>query len=309
MAALTLAESAKIDTGDVFRNQVVELYSGSSSILTALPFENIPGGSLSYNTEGAYPGVGFRGVNEGYTATIGVLNPKTETLTIAGGDLDVDKFILKTRGQRQRGVQEAMKIRALGLLWTQKFIKGDNQSDVREFDGLQTRLTGDQKFAAGATANGTALSLSVLDEAIRRTMMPNHILMSSKMKIKFAAAARNTAVGGYIQFNVNGMGEEVMSYNGLPIITVDRNADETDMLGFDEAATSGTATATSIYIMSIGDDGVMGIQNGGIEVTDLGELESAPVLRTRLEWASGLAVFNGRAATRLWSIADSAITA
>lgn len=309
MAALTLAESAKIDTGDVFRNQVVELYSGSSSILTALPFENIPGGSLSYNTEGAYPGVGFRGVNEGYTATIGVLNPKTETLTIAGGDLDVDKFILKTRGQRQRGVQEAMKIRALGLLWTQKFIKGDNQSDVREFDGLQTRLTGDQKFQAGTTDGGTALSLSVLDEAIRRTMMPNYILMSSKMKIKFAAAARNTAVGGYIQFNVNGMGEEVMSYNGLPIITVDRNADETDMLGFDEASTGATATATSIYIMSIGDDGVMGIQNGGIEVTDLGELESAPVLRTRLEWASGLAVFNGRAATRLWSIADAAITA
>ena len=42
---------------------------------------------------------------------------------------------------------------------------------------------------------------------------------------------------------------------------------------------------------------------------DLGELQSAPVFRTRVEWYNGFAVFNGRSVTRLWSIADAAVVA
>ena len=309
MAALTLAESAKLETGDMLRQGIIEAYSGSSDVLGNLRFTNIPGGSLTYLTEASYPGVGFRGVNEAYTATVGVLNPKTEVLTIAGGDLDVDKFILQTRGQQQRAVQIDLKTRALGLSWTQKFIKGSSLSDPREFDGLQIRLTGDQKFQAGTTANGTALSLAIMDEAIRRTLFPTAILMSSKMKNKFRAASRTTTVGGYITFDKNEMGAEVMSYGGLPILTVDLDGEGNEILGFDEAATSGTATGSSIYIMNLGSDGVEGIQNGGIMTTDLGELDSAPVFRTRVEWYSGFAVYNGKAATRIWSIADAANTA
>jgi len=60
-----------------------------------------------------------------------------------------------------------------------------------------------------------------------------------------------------------------MSYNGLPILTVDLDNAGTAILPFTEAATSGTATATSIYIMSMGNDGLIGLQNGGIDVRDL----------------------------------------
>jgi len=309
MAALTLTESAKLETGDVLKQTITELYAGSSDVLATLPFDDITGGSLSYLSEESYPGVGFRGVNEKYDASVGILNPKTEVLTIAGGDLDVDKFIVKTRGMRQRAVQESLKIRALGLAWTEKFIKGDSLTEKREFDGLQTRLVGNQKMEAGNTANGTALSLASLDEAIRRTLFPTHLLMSSKMAIKFGAAARNTTVGGYITYSTDQLGQDVMKYNNLPILTVDLNGAGDEVLAFNEASTSGTATSTSIYVMSIGDSGVMGIQNGGLDVTDLGELQDSPLYRTRVEWYSGFGVFNGRAATRLWSIADAPITA
>lgn len=307
--ALTLLESAKLMSGDAYRAGVVELYAGSSDILTTLPFQDIAGNALKYNRESQLPGVGFRGVNEAYTPSTGVLNPITESLVIAGGELDVDSFIIKTQGEEQRNVHEKMKIRALGLSWTQKFIKGDSLSDPREFDGLQTRLIGNQKFQAGTTANGTALSLAVLDEGIRRTLYPTHLVMSSKMAIKFGAAARNPNVGGYITHQVGEFGNPIMYYNGLRILTVDLDNAGNEILPFTEAATSGTATATSIYVVSMGDDGVNGLQNGSIDVRDLGELQTAPVYRTRLEWFSGLAVFNGRAATRIWSIADAAITA
>ena len=307
--ALTLIEAAKLETGDVFRSGVIELYAGSSAILANLPFQSIAGNALKYNREAALPGVGFRGVNEAYTPSTGVLNPIVEALVIAGGDLDVDKFIIDTMGENIRSTHEAMKIRALGLQWTQKFIKGDTSSDPREFDGLQVRVTGGQLIAAGATANGTALSLSVLDQAIDQTLNPTHLLMSKGMARKLTTAARNYQIGGFITYSVDFFGKRVMEYNGMPILTVDLDGTGAPILPFTEAATSGTATAGSIYILSLTEDGLIGLQNGGMDVRDLGELQSAPVFRTRLEWYNGIAIFNGRAVTRIWSIADAPITA
>lgn len=307
--ALTLIEAAKLNPGDVIRNAIIELYAGSSDILMNLPFENITGNAMKYNREGALPGVGFRGVNEAYTPSTGILNPVTEALVIAGGDLDVDKFIVDTMGANQRAVHEAMKVRALSLAWTKKFIKGDSTSDPREFDGLQVRVTGSQKIAAGSTANGTALSLVKLDEAIDQTLNPTHIIMNKAMARRLSAAARLYTVGGFLTYDVDSFGRRVTRYNGLPILTVDLDNTQTSILPFTEACTSGTDTGTSIYVVSMGDGMLMGLQNGSIDVRDLGELQTSPVFRTRVEWYNGFAIFNGRAVTRLYSIADAAVTA
>lgn len=306
--ALTLLEAAKLNPAEVFRNAVIELYTGSSAILSALPFENIEGNAYRYIREQSLPGIGFRGVNEAYTASTGVLNPLMEPLLIAGGDLDVDKFIVDTMGANQRSVHEAMKVRALSLAWTRKFIKGDSASDPREFDGLQVRTVGDQKIQAGATANGTALSLAIMDQAIDQTLNPTHIIMNKAMARRFAQAARTTTVSGYVQFDINQLGQRVMSYNGIPIITVDLDHTGTAILPFTESCTSGTDTGTSIYVVSMGDGMLFGIQNGTIDVRDLGELQAQPIFRTRVEWYNGMCVMNGRAVTRIWSIADAAIT-
>ncbi len=306
--ALTLIEAAKLETGNVIRSAIIELYAGSSGILRVLPWTNIAGNALKYNREGNLPGVGFRGVNEAFASSTGVLNPITEPLVIAGGDLDVDRFILQTMGMAQRSMHEAMKIRSLALTFTRKFLKGDQLSDPREFDGLQTRVVGNQLIAAGSTANGTPLSLAKLDEAIDQTLNPTHLIMNKAMKRRLTTAVR-AGLGGQIEIALDEFGKQVEIYNGLPIITVDLDADGVSILPFTEAATSGTATATSIYVVSMGGEGLNGIQNGGVDVRDLGELQTAPVFRTRVEWFVGLAVFNGRAVARLWSIADAAVTA
>lgn len=304
MTALTLLESAKLEKGNVYKQGVIELYAGSSDILLNLPFENIGGGSISYTREQAMPGIGFRGVNESYTPTVGILNPLTEVLVIAGGELDVDKFIVQTRGVQQRTVQESMKIRALSLAWSRKFVKGDTLSNPREFDGIQTRAVGDQVISAGSTANGAALSFTVLDEAYDQTYNPTCWLMSKAMARKFAAAARDVDVSGNIDWQVNQLGQKVRTYAGLPILTVDLDNEQNQILPFTEAAASGTDTATSIYCLGMGADSLTGLQNGGMQVTDLGELESAPIYRTRLEWYVGLAAYNGRSITRVKNIGN-----
>lgn len=307
--SLTLVEAAK-QAETPYRSGIIEYYARSSEILRTLPFQNISGNALKYNREETLPGIGFRGVNEGYTESTGIINPQTETLAIAGGDLDVDKFIIDTMGSGQRSVQEAMKIKALALSWTKHFIKGDSVSDPKSFDGLQVRLTGDQLTEAGSTDGGDALSLLKLDEFIDSVEEPSALIMSQAMARRFYQAARTTTVGGYITFDKNEFGYRVGMYNDLPFLVLGKDNENNDILGFNEVGSGGaTATATSIYCVSFGDGKLTGIQNGGIDVRDIGELEAKPSLRTRVEWYAGIAMFHGRAAARMRGIKNAAIVA
>jgi hypothetical protein len=307
--ALTLVEAAKQSQNPI-QSAVIEMYARSSDILSALPFQNISGNALKYNREETLPGVGFRGVNEAYDESVGVLNPMTEPLVIAGGDLDVDTFILATMGAQQRSVQESMKVKSLALSWAKQFLKGDSTSDPRGFDGLQVRLTSNQKLHAGTTDGGDALSLAKMDEAIDLCENPTHIIMNKAMQRRFSAAARLTTVGGYITYSLDAFGRRVMRYNDLPILSCGIDNDGAEILRFNETGYTGsTATACSIYVVSFGDGMLTGIQNGGMDVRDLGELQEKPAVRTRVEWFAGIAMFHGRAAARLYGVEDAAIVA
>jgi len=307
--AVTLIESAK-KTNDPVQSAVIEMYARSSSVLENLPFDNIQGNALKYNREETLPGVGFRGVNESYTESTGLINPQVEPLVIAGGDLDVDKFILDTMGMGQRSVQEEMKVKALALAWTKAFIKGDQVSDPREFDGLQTRLTGDQLIEAGSTSGGDALSLGKLDELIDATDEPTHIMMNKTMRRRLSAAARTTSIGGFITWETDAFGRKLAYYGDLPILIIDKDNTDTDILPFTEVGGSGgTAQTCSIYCVSFQPGKCQGIQNKAIEGRDLGELQTKPAMRTRVEWYAGIAMYHGRAAARLRGITNAAVTA
>lgn len=302
--ALTLVEAAKLASGDVVQQAVIQMFAEESDILMTLPFDNIPGNALKYNREAALPGISFRGVNEAFPESSGVINPQTEALVIAGGDLDVDRFIIQTQGQGIRSTHERMKVKALAAGWTARFIKGDSSSNPREFDGLQIRLVNNQVISAGATAGGAALSLDTLDSAIDAVDNPTHLLMSKTMRRKFTTAARDTTVSGFVTYSVDAFGRRVTRYNDLPILVAYGASGGDDILAFDEAAASGAATATSIYVLSIGQGRLSGIQNGGMDVRDLGELQAAPVFRTRVEWYNGILLQHSRAAARVRNIGN-----
>jgi hypothetical protein len=313
--ALTLLESRKLGAGEVMRNAVIEEYAASSDILRELPFENIDGGAYAYNREDTLPAVGFRGVNEGYAEGTGVINPQVETLSIAGGDLDVDQYIIDTHGPQARSTHEMMKVKALSLRWTREFIKGDSVANPRVFDGLQARVTGTQLMNAGATSGGDQLSLSMLDDVIDLVDMPTHIIMNKKMRNLLSAASRQTSVGGFITYAQNEFGQRVASYGGLPILIADYDNEGAQILGFTEANPGGGSPAsTSIYVVSFGASMLTGIQGRsrgqfGVNVRDLGEQDAKPVLRTRIEWNSGFAVLHGRAVARLQGVRSAAVVA
>ena len=307
--ALTLVEAAKLYAGDPVRSAIIELYARNSDVLRVLPFMDIQGNAYKYNREETLPGIGFRGVNEAYSEGTGVLNPITEPLVIAGGDLDVDKFIVDTMGSNQRSVQEGMKVKALALNWTKTFIKGDQQSQPREFDGLQVRCTGNQVINNGTGSGGTALSLAKLDELIDAVNDPGYLIMNKTMRRRLTQAARNYQVGGFITWDKDMFGQRVYQYNDLPILIADEDSSGAQILPFTEASYTGAATSTSIYCVSFGDGKLIGLQNGGMDVRDMGELETKPAFRTRVEWYAAIACMHGKSVARLRYIADGAVTA
>lgn len=310
--ALTLLEASKIafNEGRVKDAAIIKQYADSSAILDRLPFRDIAGSALSYNREETMPGIGFRGVNEAYSESTGVVNPQTETLAIAGGDLDVDKFLLQTMGADTRDAQEMMKVRALSLSWTNTFINGDTTTAPKEFDGLKKRLTGTQLVDAGATSGGDALSLEKLDELIDQVGDPGGLILNKTMRRRLTQASRSTSIGGFITTEQDDFGRQIEMYSGIPLLVIDEDNERNKILPFTEDNPGGGSPAsTSIYCVSMGEMRLMGIQNQGIMVTDLGEQDAKPVFRTRVEWYSGFAIFDGRAAARLQGITDAAVTA
>lgn len=290
----------------------IEEYEESSDILRAVEFRNIEGNAYNYNREHTLPGVGFRGYNEGFPNTRGVINPQSEAMKMAGGDLDVDLAIIATQGSAERRRRELMQVKSLAHSWTRSFIKGNESNDYRSFDGLQRRLTGTQVI--DIAPSGGALSLTALDETIDLVDNPTHLIMSKTMRRKLSQASRNTSVSGFITTQKDEMGHQVEYYQGIPILIAWQDNNDAEILGFTEASGDETSTNnTSIYCVSFMDGMVEGLnfrnnEGGfGISVRDLGELETLPVARTRIDWHTTIAVQHGRSAARLRGIKNQAV--
>ena len=228
---------------------------------------------------------------------------------VAGGDIDVDTYFEKTGNFDQRAAQESMKIKALSLAITKTIVKGDTESNSEEFDGLQVRCIGDQRIDAGATGGGDVLSLAKLDEVYDAVEDPTHWLMNKTMRRRLTAAARLYTVGGYITYEKDEFGRTVTMYNDLPILIADKDNNYDEIMPFTEAAASSTSQCTSIYCLSFAENGVVGIQNGEMDVRDMGEIDEKPVYRTRVEWLISIAVLRARAVARLRYIKDGAVAA
>lgn len=310
--ALTLAESAKLSQ-TTLRRGVIETFVQESSVLDRIPLLPIQGNAYAYNEEATLPGVEFRAVNSAYAESTGTVNQKTESLVILGGDADVDTFIVQTRGNLndQRALVTRAKIKAASYKYQDAFVNGDVAVDANSFDGLKKRLTGAQVIDAatnglpvlGADDTARQTFLDKLDELLAAVPNADALYMNSMIRSKVLSAMRR------LNIYTTPVGEkQEPSYNGVPLIDIGTKADGTLIIPQTETQGSSNA-ASSIYAVRFGrdesDQAVTGLTNGGVQVRDLGEQDSKPVYRTRIEFFCGLGVFGGKAAARLRGVLNS----
>jgi hypothetical protein len=304
--ALTLAESAKLSQNDLQRG-VVETFVQESPVLDRIPLLPIQGNAYAYNEEATLPGVEFRAVNSAYSESTGTVNERTEKLVILGGDADVDTFIVQTRGNLndQRAIQTRAKVKAASYKYQDAFINGDVAVDANSFDGLKKRLTGAQVIDTATNGLGPVAGGHEFFDALDQLMAavaggPDALYMNASIRSRIMSSARR--LGGADFMNEALTGRRVATYNGVALLDIGNKADGTAIIPQTETQGSSTA-ASSIYAVKFGrgeaDQAVSGLTNGGVQVKDLGELDSKPVFRTRIEFFCGLGVFGGKAAARL----------
>ncbi|MYE32205.1 MAG: phage major capsid protein, partial [Chloroflexi bacterium] len=94
--ALTLTEGAKL-SNDVLQQGVIETVIKDSPILQRLPFIEIVGNGLTYNRENAAASAAFYSVGDTWAESTPTFTQVTASLTILGGDADIDNYIARTR--------------------------------------------------------------------------------------------------------------------------------------------------------------------------------------------------------------------
>ena len=310
--ALTLVEAAKL-AQDPLKAAVINEFA-AGDILGAIPFENEDGTGVHYNKVDQLPGIGFRGLNEAFDESTGVINPQSEAFRIFGGDIDVDGALVSMKGEQVRQQHEQLKIEASRVNWEYQFIKGNSDADPRGFDGLQKRVTGNQLISNAD--GGDALSLAKLDEVlsqVKRTGGTTVAIMNRKLRdVRLTAASRATGVGGFLTSTQDSFGRTITTYSGIPLLVDDLS---NPILPFTETSPDGSSSnaCTSIYVVTFGPmmcTGIQGRNNSGgygIDARDLGEIDSKNVFRTRVDWNCSFAIYNGYSVARLYGITDAAV--
>src|SRR5918994_1275015 len=258
--AMTKVEAAKL-TQDMMLRGVIETIITESMILELLPFMEVTGTAVTYNREATLPAATFYDVGDAWTEETPTFTQKTATLKILGGDADVDNFLQAT------------------------------YADPNDFDGLRTAVPAGQIVDIGA--NGGPLTLDLMDEVIDRVKpgRPDALLMSKRSRRKLSALRR--ASGNLLETDRTDFGRRALFYDGIPIL-VDDNQPDTEVRG------SSGSVCSSIYPIKFGQGvGVMGLEHGGIDIEEIGELETKDATRWRIKWYAGLAVFSELGVARL----------
>jgi HK97 family phage major capsid protein len=295
--AMTKVEAAKL-TNDMLLRGVIETIITDSSVLQLLPFEDVTGTAITYNREDAAPSVAWVDVGDTWSESTPTFEQVTVPLKILGGDADVDNFLQQTYRNPNDLEAEviALKAKALAYEFSDTFYNGDTGTNPKEFDGLKVLMAdapSGQSLVMGA--NGAALTIDKLDELVDviKPGKPDALLMAKRTRRKLSALRR--ASGNLLETDVDAFGRRALYYDGIPIL-VDDNVPT------NEAEGASGAVCSSIYAVKFGRQGVMGLENGGIQVEHVGELETKDATRTRVKWYCSLALMGTLGIGRLKGI-------
>ena len=312
--AVTLLESHK-DSGNMLKTGVVETLIQESPILEMLPMTSFVGAAYETNLEYDLPDPEFRQVNATYNRSFGTDRKVFWGVAILGGEVFVDNFIVRTRGNvvDTKAKQYRKFAKAMARTFDQYFFDGTGTAN--DFKGINTLIGegfGQVYGANGDNANGGALSLDDLDVAhdlIRSQSSPDAILANRTHRRKITKLARDTSTGfSLIDVGDDKFGNQVTQWNGIGIRIIGDDRSGNAILDFDETRGTGGAVKSSLYMVAFGEEenvhGLMGA-GGTFEVVDFGETEAAPGHLGRVEAYPGICIANPYSVVRVNGITNA----
>lgn len=295
MAGISLAQSARM-TNDVLQAGVIEVLATESKLLQLLPFMNVQGSGYTYNIEKNLGNAQFRKVNGGYNYGAIETIPVTERIVILGDEAIVDTYQIAVESDVNNlmAIEVALRTKAIAHKFEKCFIDGGkatttagvpSETVANEFVGILPRYTEatPANIPSEALPLYTAQVITKTDDLIGDldTLLDmvaggaDALIMNKKTRRQLTAKGR-----AFCEYRQGEFGTQFLQYGGVDVVDLDGELLADDII---IAAKFGAKEA------------VCGLQNGGVRVTALGEMESQPQLKTRIEWFVGLAVFNPKA--------------
>lgn len=263
--SITLAESKKFVTDDL-QIGVIDEFRKSNYLFENLIFDDVAspvgggaGWTYSYTRLHTQPTAEFRTVNNEYDPSDVEVKRYSVDLAILGGSFTIDRVLAGFGGiQSQTKLQIEQKIKAASALFNDTVINGDVGVVANAFDGLDKALIGsdtemtlntpiDLSTSSAVTANYVEF-LDILDEFLAGLDgKPSAIMGNTKLIAKIRACARRQ---GTYTLTLNQFGQNVESYNGIPLIDLGAKAGSNNpVVGIEDDGT------TSLYAARFGLDG------------------------------------------------------
>ena len=228
--AISLVDFVNVTPSDKMRG-LVQKITNASVFLPSLRFVPCVGFTYNYGEQTTLGSIQFRGLNEPYKPDTGVINPRQEQLSIFGGQVNTDHQLVISNGDMARASAIAAKVHKAGLFYDLAIVKGDPAVDLRQFPGLNARLTGPQLLSTGV--NGGPMTLDNVDQLLDAVVGTSEqkVLVMNKFVRRLVKALRQRTGTGTTAAEV---GQGFDNYDGAKILILDEDGDEQPILSLNE---------------------------------------------------------------------------
>jgi len=311
VAAYDIVQHAKV-TRDPLLAGVLNALLMRSSIIEEMPWDTI--GTLSQRVTRwkTLPAVTFRKVNGAFSSDIGRYEQLDETVTSLGVDIDVDVMLDRDQAATSdpRALQTEMAVASMAYTFNDQFINGDQASDPDGFNGIKKRVANlPAAQTITASANGLEVNasdanrhtfLDLIEQAIYELEGDADLIIGNGTSFRQLGSVTRRL--GLLDTTEDQFGRRIRRFGdgGPRLVDIGTKADQSTSI-ITNTETQGTSSATtSLYLVRFGAGQYLhGIQEYPTRTKDLGERESQPQMRTRVEWTPGLAQSNDRSIVRI----------
>lgn len=246
--------------------------------------------------------------------------------------IDVPRLLESKSGdvlERQSVRQTKQALKGAAYKMNDTFVNGDQASDPNGFEGLN-KLTAqlDSTQTLGATeidmtasyTDAAAESLFyLLDQGIYATEghNPKYAFANSDFLLKMESWGRQYKLRGdhfdwmKSPFDVGDVRSKLTTkasrpafmYRGVPFYDIGKKSDQaTKIIGNTYTEGGSTAHGTRVFMCSVGEEDLEGLQAEPLDVKEIGGLEATDVNRWRLNWVTGLGLWGPRSVTKIQGI-------
>ena len=329
--AVTLVDMAMLEKNPL-RKGIINAMIEEPFVIDRIPWENTNALNCTVTYISGVPVVSFRNINEAPANVEASVSQFQETLKVMEVNIDVDWVLTKPGNlvQNPRTVQTEAVSKGLAYTINDLFINGDPTANPKNPTGLKYRLVNDARYLQGDTTgdsrgqivdtntcnlantanyNTTGLAfLDKFDEAIYKIdgHRPSMALMNRQTLLRVRSLLRGARL---LDQTKDQFDRKIDTYSDIPLLDIGVKAEgallgqaANQILGNNNETSQIVATAntSSIYLVRTGASYTQGLQMGGLETIDLGQLKDSPhLVRTNLRWILGFYVGQPRAIARL----------